>query len=69
MRRGNEDHQLHRAGSERGDRKDSAALRAVGGDLSPCAAAGPGDGDGLKQLEGGQNRGARIGFSETLRTA
>ena len=81
--------ELHRAGSERGDRKTAvreahiplraltrraweaniASLCALGRGPGVRAAAGPGDGDRLKQLEGDQKGAHAAGLAETLRTA
>jgi len=66
---GNENHRVHRTPSERGDRKDSAAPWLMGGNVRKGSSTRPRASGGMKQLEGGQRRGARTGFREPLRTA
>jgi len=46
--RGDENHRLHRAASDRGDREDSAPLRTVGGASGTRPALGEGLGCGLR---------------------
>jgi Putative transposase len=53
VRRPNEDHRLHRAASDRGDREDSPALRAVGRGFGAGTSGSPSEGGGRKEQAGG----------------
>jgi hypothetical protein len=53
VRGGNEDHCLHRAASDRGDREDSPALRAVGRGFGAGTSGSPSEGGGRKEQAGG----------------
>ena len=47
----------------------NTAVRAVEGGARPGSSFGPGAGDGMREVEGDQNRGARNGFQNPLPTA